>query len=57
MTVLDILSTITDGTNVEIWQDNEIIASYNGRDSIPEELNDAKVRSITSGYFVLSIEV
>ena len=57
MTVLDILSKITDGTNVEIWQDNEIIASYDGRNSIPDELNDKPIRSITSGYFVLSIEV
>ena len=56
MTILDILTVIDEETAVNVWRDGEIIATYDGRDSIPEELNTAEVKSVSAGHYLLTIE-
>lgn len=57
MILQDILSIIGENTAVNVWKDGEIIATYNGRDAIPEGLNPEPVQSITAGYFILNIDL
>ena len=47
MTRLDIISIIEDNTLVNVWKDGEIIAIYDGKNSIPNELNDKQVFNIS----------
>ena len=42
-TIEDVISVIADTTTVEVHSDDMMTAVYNGRDSIPEELNDRTV--------------
>ena len=37
---------ITESTNVFVWKDGKVIATYDGKNSIPVELND----EIVIGY-------
>lgn len=39
----NILSVMNESKNMYIWDDGEIIASYDSRNSIPFELNDRQV--------------
>lgn len=57
MRIIDILSILSDETNVNIWDGNEIIAAYDSKNSIPEYLNDLPIKSITSGYYCIDIDV
>lgn len=57
MKISDILPLITDETNVNIWDKGEIIAAYDGKNSIPEYLNTLTIKSITSGYYCIDIDV
>ena len=57
MKLIDIISLMTDYSTVVVWQDGEEIARYDGKDSIPETLNDHMVRSLSTGYYKLDIEL
>ena len=50
MKLIDVLTLISDYTNVRVFDSNKNeLARYNGKDSIPEELNDEVVSQIHSG--------
>lgn len=40
MRLENILTVMNESKNMYVWDDGEVVASYNGRDSIPEELNN-----------------
>lgn len=43
ITLGDVISLIIDTTTVEVHSDDKVTAVYNGKDSIPTELNDRTV--------------
>lgn len=57
MKVIDILSLITDESEVHVFQDGEEVASYDGKNEIPEKYNGSEVLSISTGYFRINIEI
>ena len=57
MKLIDLLFIISDESNVKIFKGGEEIAEYNGRDSIPNELNDCIVNSVYSGHYFIGIEI
>lgn len=57
MTVIDILSIVSDETNVNVWENGEIIATYDGKDNIPEELNDRVITQISAGIHFINIDI
>lgn len=57
MKVIDLLSLLDDFTNVDIWEDDEIVSSYNGKDSIDPKYNDREIESFSAGYYKLDIVV
>ena len=46
MKLIELLLITSEHRNMYIWDNDEIIAQYNGRDSIPEELNDREVELV-----------
>lgn len=40
MTLENILLIANENKNMYVWDNGEIVASYDGKDSIPEELNN-----------------
>lgn len=46
MKLEELLLTTSEHRNMYIWDNGEIIAQYNGRDSIPEELNNREVELV-----------
>lgn len=46
MKLEDVLSIVSEARNLYVWEIGEIIAQYDGRDSIPEELNDREVELV-----------
>ena len=46
MKLEDVLSIVSESRNLYVWENGEIIAQYDGRDSIPEELNDRKIELV-----------
>ena len=47
MTLIQVLELISDSTEVRVYNSNdEEIAHYNGKDSIPEKLNEESVKCI-----------
>lgn len=46
MKLEDVLSIVSEARNLYFWENGEIIAQYDGRDSIPEELNDREVELV-----------
>lgn len=57
MKVIDIISLVDEETKVDVWENSELIATYDGKNSIPEELNSRLVKGITGGYMAIGIEV
>lgn len=57
MKLIDLLEKIDESSNVMIWEDNEVVSSYDGKNSIDEEYNDREVESISAGYFLIDIEI
>lgn len=46
MKLIDLLLVIDDNCNVIVWKDEDRY-SYDGRDALPEELNDNEVSRVT----------
>ena len=46
MKLEELLLVASEARDMYIWDNGEIIAQYNGRDSIPEELNDREVELV-----------
>ena len=46
MKLIELLLITSEHRNMCIWDNGEIIAQYNGRDSIPEELNDREIELV-----------
>lgn len=46
MKLEELLLVASEARDMYIWENGEIIAQYDGRDSIPEELNDRVVESV-----------
>ena len=46
MKLESILTIVTEARNMYVWDNGEIIAQYDGRDSIPVELNDREVELV-----------
>ena len=46
--VYELLNLIDENTNVNVIRDDEVIAVYDGRNSIPESLNDEEVIKIST---------
>ena len=59
MRVQDLLVKVSQCLNVELLEDGEVVATYDGRDSIPKEYNEYEVLTIeTSEYLdVLKLSV
>ena len=57
MKLIDLLEKIDESSNVMIWEDNEVVSSYDGKNSIDEKYNDREVESISAGYFLIDIEI
>jgi hypothetical protein len=57
MKLIDLLEKIDESSNVMIWEDNEVVSSYDGKNSIDEKYNDREVESISVGYFLIDIEI
>ena len=48
MKLIDILSITTDYTDINVLNlDGDVIANYDGKNSIPEELNNVSVNNIS----------
>lgn len=43
MKLEELLLVASEARDMYIWENGEIIAQYDGRDSIPEELNDREI--------------
>ena len=46
MKLIEFLLITSEHRNMYIWENGEIIAQYDGRDSIPEELNDREIELV-----------
>lgn len=46
MKLIELLLITSEHRNMYIWDNDEIIAQYDGRDSIPEELNNREVELV-----------
>lgn len=46
MKLIELLLITSEHRNMYIWDNGEIIAQYDGRDSIPEKLNDREVELV-----------
>lgn len=46
MKLIELLLITSEHRNMYIWENGEIIAQYDGRDSIPGELNDRVVELV-----------
>ena len=46
MKLEDVLTIVSEARNLYVWENGEIIALYDGRDSIPEDLNDREVELV-----------
>ena len=46
MKLIELLLITSEARDMYIWENGEIIAQYDGRDSIPEELNDREVELV-----------
>ena len=46
MKLEELLLIASEHRNMYIWDNDEIIAQYDGRDSIPEKLNDREVELV-----------
>ena len=57
MKVIDLLNVIDEASSVEVWKDNELLSVYDGKDSIDSKLNNEVVKSISSGYFKIAVEI
>ena len=57
MTLEAILSIINDNSNVIIYRNYEEVARYDGKNSIPEELNSEKVIQIFAGDNFIGIDI
>ena len=58
MKLIELLLITSEHRNMYIWDNGEIIAQYNGRDSIPEELNDREIELVdcsNNGFHVYLI--
>lgn len=56
MKLQDILSIINESSIVNVWKDGEVF-TYDGKNSIPDELNIETVNSISAGYYLITIEL
>ena len=52
-----LLSILSDQTSVNVWQEGEIIAVYDGKESIDDKYNKLTVKSVSAGNFNINIEV
>ena len=57
MELIDLLSVICEGSRVQVWKEGELIAEYDGKNSIDEELNALPVKSVWAGLYKIVIEV
>lgn len=57
MKVIDLLSVISDTSTIEIFENNEPICLYDGKNSIPEEVNGREVLSVSSGHFKINVDI
>ena len=46
MKLESILTIVSEARNMYVWDNGEIIAQYDGRDSLPVELNDREVELV-----------
>ena len=46
MKLIELLLITSELRNMYIWENGEIIAQYDGRDSIPEELNNREIELV-----------
>lgn len=46
MKLEELLLVASEARDMYIWENGEIIAQYDGRDSIPEELNDREIELV-----------
>ena len=54
MKVIDLLSLISDYTNVLVMDtDGNELGYYDGRDSIPENLNEREIESVSASIYKL----
>ena len=57
MTLEELMWVTNDSAYVEIYIDTELIATYDGKDSIPEEYNDYTVLDVYASENKLCIEI
>lgn len=57
MKLIDLLSVISEYTRVQVWRDNEVVAEYDGKNSIDEKYNDEEVKSVSAGLYKIDIEI
>ena len=57
MKIIDILQLVTEESEIVIYEDYEEVAKYDGKESIPKELNDRDIIAISSGYYRINIDI
>lgn len=57
MKLIDLLSVITDETRIEVWEDGELVAEYDGKEAIDKKYNSASVKSVSAGLFKIDVEI
>ena len=57
MTLVAILSSINDNSDVIVYSNMEEVARYDGKNSIPEELNSENVIQIFAGDNYIGIDI
>lgn len=57
MTVKDIISITDENSVINVWQDGELVATADGKDTIPENYQLLPVKGLSAGHYIISIEI
>ena len=57
MTVKDIIFIVDENSIINVWQDGEIIATADGKDTIPDECQELTVKSLAAGKYIINLDV
>lgn len=57
MKIIDLLSVITDETKVQVWEDCELVAEYDGKEAIDESFNKRRIKSVSAGLYKIDVEI
>ena len=57
MKLVNLLSVITEETKVNVWQDGDLVAEYDGKEAIDKRFNPLPIKSVSAVLFKIDIEI